>query len=218
MTKKDTNGKKKEQYVTLSRVVSEFGIPRNLVDKLLPPPILKDNPHYKCAAPMKLYRLKDVKRIVAKSKTLKKALEKSGPFRERAKKAVETKLASMRRRLDTAISNIRVDSGIKNVEQMAVDHYNERKMELASLRCDFDFDPVNISTCTDRSFIERITVNYIRHGHTEYDARLMEEYGNTGIREFYVKFRRAVLMKIAEAYPKYREECERQASKGYNEC
>lgn len=212
MTKKDTNGKKKEQYVTLSRVVSEFGIPRNLVDKLLPPPILKDNPHYKCAAPMKLYRLKDVKRIVAKSKTLKKALEKSRPFRERAKKAVETKMASMRKRMEEAIERIRVNTNVKDVEQSAVRHYNQHKLEVAFMRNDFDFEAVCLKTCDNRAFIERITVNFIRHCLTQYDSRLYRERGKVGIGEFYDGYKKAVLMKIAEAFPQYKAECERQAN------
>lgn len=47
----------KAEYITLSRVKSEYGFSDRMVAELLPEPILKPNPNYRCAAPMKLFPL-----------------------------------------------------------------------------------------------------------------------------------------------------------------
>lgn len=44
---------KDEKMITQSAVLS-MGFTKSMIDKLLPAPTLKQNPHYKSSAPMKL--------------------------------------------------------------------------------------------------------------------------------------------------------------------
>lgn len=56
--------KQKEQLISQSGVLS-MGFTKSMIDKLLPPPILKRNPHYASSAPMKLWREDDVRSVMA---------------------------------------------------------------------------------------------------------------------------------------------------------
>lgn len=68
----------------------------------------------------------------------------------------------------------------------------------------------NVAADGDEETIRRWIVNYIRHELTDYDYDLYHTKGRTGCHEQYGRYRDAVLDKIAEAYPNYAEECQRQ--------
>ena len=52
--------KQKEQLISQATVLS-MGFTKSMIDKLLPSPVLKRNPHYASSAPMKLWREDDVR-------------------------------------------------------------------------------------------------------------------------------------------------------------
>lgn len=66
------------------------------------------------------------------------------------------------------------------------------------------------SNADDPAFLERITVNFIRHELSEYDVSLWEVAGKTGIARAVAEIRRRVYSAIAQAYPSLSAECERQ--------
>jgi hypothetical protein len=62
----------------------------------------------------------------------------------------------------------------------------------------------------DPAFLERITVNFIRHKLTRYDHELERLAGKVGVRRAVRVIRRRVYEAIAQAYPQYAAECRRQ--------
>jgi len=198
--------KEKEKLVCQSTIIKDYGIPKSMVEKLLPNPKLVRNPHYKCAAPMKLYPLSAVEGLLS-IKDVQDAIEKHKRRSSAAKKAVQTKLDNVDLRADNAIKNIIVKTE-SDVEAHAIDAYNE--WETVKANTSNHYEPNYITSTPSRAFLDRITVNYIRHELTEYDERLCEEKGKVGKASFYIKYKLGVLDAIAKAYPKYAAECERQ--------
>ena len=43
------------KMITQSRIIEEYGWTKSLISKFLPDPVLKANPHYRKAAPMRLW-------------------------------------------------------------------------------------------------------------------------------------------------------------------
>ena len=71
------------KMITQSRIIEEYGWTKSLISKFLPDPVLKANPHYRKAAPMRLW-------------------EKS------ASKAVETKYSNMNHSVQLFIDSITI--------------------------------------------------------------------------------------------------------------
>jgi hypothetical protein len=83
-----------EEFVIKSKLV-EQGWTDALVTKFLPEPDqIKSNPHYRLAAPMKLYLKERVERIEATDQ-FKEAKEKSSSRKRSAQKAVESKISGL---------------------------------------------------------------------------------------------------------------------------
>jgi hypothetical protein len=59
-------------------------------------------------------------------------------------------------------------------------------------------------------FLDRITVNYVRHELTAYDRQLEDVVGRVGVQEAVRTIRRMVYATIAATYPRLAAECERQ--------
>lgn len=113
-------------------------------------------------------------------------------------KAAETK----KRKLMDAVRAMQITVarvGVNHARRLAIDHYNQRHP--GDCFADSKSDP---------AFLERITVNYIRHHLTEYDQALWDVAGKTGIRCAVVEIRKRIYSAIAEAYPSLAPECDRQ--------
>lgn len=93
------------------------------------------------------------------------------------------------------------------VLERAIDHYNfnrrGRHYDDYGYQSPADQD-------SDRNFLERITVNYIRHNLTSYDSKLFAQRGRIGGDEAVPIIRRRVFAEIACAYQHLEEECYRQ--------
>jgi hypothetical protein len=83
----------------------------------------------------------------------------------------------------------------------ACEHYNER----AAWRD----EEWTASSDADEEFLYRITVNYLRHELTEYEAELDSLHGLVGRPEASRLIRKRILDAIAEAYPWLAGECSR---------
>ena len=187
------------------KAVKERGWTDALIRKYLPTPdALKDNPMYKRAAPMKLYRLSRVEAAETTPEftaAFEKILEARPAARNAVQKAVETKrqqLLSYVQRLEIVVPVLARD----DLLQQARWHYNDRNRERERF-ADGSSDP---------AFLRRITVNFVRHRLTEYEDELYRLFGRVGTADGYRALSIKVYTAIAEAYPYLADECRRQAN------
>lgn len=190
----------------------DMGFNKKLIAKLLPNPILKQNPRYRRAAPMKLWSENDVKVAM---QTLEFADEqvKIQKRRTSAAKAVQTKTENTVRLAEKNISEITVQRiDIDELRQKTLDSkqswYYDLQANLLWDRCYSAYE-------ADEETVERWMVNYIRHRLTQYDGTLENYDGKTGKDEAYSMYAVAVLEKISEVYPELADECQRQVTAKY---
>lgn len=114
-----------------------------------------------------------------------------------AEKAVKTKIA----KLMNAVSLMKICvNKIEDVELQAIEAYNAIQRD----------EDCRATTNSEMTFLNRITVNFIRHELTEYDRSLEEIAGKTGVTIAVDAIRNKVYSAIADTYPEYEEECSRQ--------
>ena len=85
----------------------------------------------------------------------------------------------------------------------AIGHFNSRVRSR-----DDTFVPA--SADAGREFLDRITVNYLRHQQTRYDETIETLYRQVGREQAYQLLRSRVLAVIAAEYPYLASECRRQ--------
>lgn len=194
-----------KDLLTQSEIL-ELGWTKSLIGKFLPDPTLKPNPRYKKAAPMKLWNKHDVLEAM-ESEEFKAAMEKVAKRKTAAEKAYTTKANKILEEMTTVANNLKIkiipddvlrQRTIRAKEDWAMEHGN------------YDFWCYSSDIAPET--MERWIVNYIRHNLVKYDAALERLYGKCGRYEAYPEFKRIVLEKIAASYPKYAEECMRQAT------
>ena len=185
--------------------LSKRGWTKTLIARFLPEPILKTNPRYKSAAPMKLWKMEDVE-----------VAEASEEFAE-AKSQTERRKASATKAVQTKTNALRADSEAftKTIRIKVIPDAKLRELAVESRQMWYDetdaFSRFGRNAYeADETTVNRWCVNFIRHHLTTYDENLARMKGKTGVREIYPEFRNAILRKIAEAYPKYAEEARRQ--------
>ncbi len=169
------------------------------IDLFLSEPDLEmENPHYKNAAPMKLYLIRRVEEI-EKTEGFIDFKSKSLHRTTRAKKAVKTK----RDRLIEQVKEWKIDLKRENLQTItneAIVHYNKRKECIAFEKLHgCDFTPA--SSQSDRIFLRRIITNYLRHQLSNYEEQLERIFGKVGTREAYKIVRGKINKKIFEVYP-----------------
>lgn len=98
--------KQKEQLISQSGVLS-MGFTKSMIDKLLPPPILKRNPHYASSASMKLWREDDVRSVMG-TQEFQTMAAKAAARKAASAKAVETKRKNAEGIADNLIASIYV--------------------------------------------------------------------------------------------------------------
>lgn len=187
-----------DDWLTMT-ALSERGWTPAMVRTLLgTPDRTRPNPHYRRAAPMRLWALARVA-----------AAEASPGFAARQAKAAARSAASSasaaRKKHDLAerISAVEVRVPLLDRDELvwqACESYNSRSR--GDLRATPDSDP---------EFLDRICVNYLRHELTGYEAELDALYGQVGRKEARDIIRAKVYDAIADAYPDLAAECSRQA-------
>jgi len=184
--------------------IKERGWTEGMITRFLAAPdAIKPNPHYKCAAPMKLYDRERVLRI-EETEPFKVAMEQSERRRLSSKKAVRSRVM----RLLDYVESIEITVPKMSVDilrKKAITHYNYRQYD----RGNHDFCANEDS---DKDFLDRITVNYLRHEMTNYEQELRAIFGKAGKQQAYALLKKKVLDEIAEVYPSLRTECAWQAS------
>ena len=144
---------------------------------------------------MKLYLLKRVEAIETTSE-FQEYKAKAKKWRAAAMKAAETRKNNSLKSIEQGIIKVEVLE-LDQVRNKAIDSYNARSDNFAS-------------TASDLDFLERITVNFIRHNLTSYDHLLDFVKGKTGVEDGSLLIAKRIFSSIAEGYPSLAEECARQ--------
>lgn len=152
--------------------------------------------------PMRVYNIEGTRKFK----------ELSAKYLQRKKKAKEVsnnRKNSVIERAQTLPIKV-VVSDYKTVMRKAIEHWNYRQEERCLNRMWQEFDFQYATMDSDQSFLERITVNYIRHNLTCYDRLLNSHNGTTGKYEAIRILQARIYDEIAKAYPAFAEECQRQ--------
>ena len=155
------------------------------------------NSHYAKSAPMRLYDTARVASFEVSSEFLA-AKAKAARRQCGAKTAVETKRAAlMQQVLEMHVS---VETRPEHwLRRAAIEAYNERH-----------WDGDGTAEDAPAEFLERITVNLIRHNLTACDRALEEVAGRVGIASAVQAIRAKIYSAIGESYPALADECSRQ--------
>lgn len=172
------------------------------------PDTTRPNPHYRSAAPMRLYTRARVEQV-EQSPGWDQIQQTTVTRKQQAGKAVETKRQKMLRYVESVHIHVPVIAA-DVLTARACEHYNWLQAERAERHGDWDFRPA--TPTSDGTFLARITVNYLRHVHSRYERELEQIFGKVGVLEGYVALYENVSASIALAYPSLAAECARQTS------
>ena len=206
-----------EEYVKKTMCLSEIkgmGFTDKLIKELLPEPELKVNPHYKKAAPMKLWQITDVEAAM-EDPSFKKAMETRAKRKAASKKAVKTKTENLLALVQNQITKISVSK--IDIDTLRKETLSEKQDWYNYLALERDCYVESCARAADEDTVKRWMVNYIRHNLTHYDRKLMEltrtTAGKTGKHKAYLLFFEAVMGGIADVYPEFKDECDRQIAR-----
>lgn len=199
----------KKEFITKT-MLKERGWTDSLIKEFLPEPHkTSQNTYYRSAPPICLYKILIVKKI-EKTKKFSIKFEKAQKRKRSAQKAVETKLNKLKKYVEEVDINVPKMSKNKLIKS-AIKHYNEMQEEREYL---------GLKTCgqiasknSDQDFLNRITVNYIRHCLTIYEEELNVISGKIGVWEGYVDIKEKVFDEISNVYPWLRNACDLQRLK-----
>jgi hypothetical protein len=187
----------------------ERGWSQKAIDTLLPKPILKENPKYKCAAPMKLWEQSVVLKA-EKRKAFKELKVQKEKHSAAGQKAAASKKAALLEKIENCVITVQkidYDVLVKRTIREKRSWYDYQNI----MRGDYYHyeDPAH----ADQETQERWQVNYIRHKLTKYDAICESLFNQVGKENAHTLLKNKVLDKIAETYPELAEECENQKTK-----
>ena len=139
--------------------------------------------------------------------------EKSRNRRKGAKKAVETKRAKLMNEVRNWEIEIGVSTSLDAVVNAAIDHFNERLRYYEDRDLERGkeyFERERVSIHSDKDFLDRITVNYIRHELSAYDEKIDDLFGKIGKHEAFQLLNQKIYTEIGRVFPQVREEARRQ--------
>lgn len=183
-------------HITQSALLKRAGWTATLVSRLMGEPDQRKKVFGR-TVPLALFAVDRIEHAEASSE-FAQAQAAIAKRKVAAAKAVATKTANLMAAIEAMPITVERLSPAK-VRRQSIDSYNMRSRGDSFA-----------SNADDPAFLERITVNFIRHELTEYDVALWEAAGKTGIARAVAEIRRRVYLSIAQAYPALSEECERQ--------
>ena len=183
-------------HLTKSALLERAGWTATLVSRLLGEPDQRKKVFGR-TVPLALYAVARIEQAEAGSE-FAQAQALIAKRKTAAAKAVATKTAKLMAAIEAMPVTVERLSPAE-VRRQAIDSYNMRS-----------HGDSFASNADDPAFLERITVNFIRHELTEYDVALWEAAGKVGTARAVAKIRRRVYSAIAQAYPPLSEECGRQ--------
>lgn len=189
------------------KTVKDMGFTDKLIAELLPEPQLVDNPHYRKAAKMKLWKLSDVESAM-NNPVFQESLKKRKRYKEAAEKAVATKKAQLKEETDKFLESIKIEHlDIGLIRQYTLKAKQNWYDDNFCMLSNVDY---KITDGADEDTVTRWMVNYIRHKMTSYDEQLYHMKGKIGKHDMYHEIHNHILDKIAIVYPELAEECEQQ--------
>lgn len=196
------------EMITQSTVL-EMGWTKTLIKRLLPAPVEKKNRMYPHSAPYKLYE-KTVVLATMETDAFKEAMAKVEKRRESACLAVATKTKHL---------TDEIMEGVRSFDIQVIPDDELRARTLQAKR-DWYIDHEQYENIyvedADEATIQRWVVNYIRHELVIfYDRNLGCLEGKVGKYDAYETYKTEILRMIAEKYPKYANECDRQIERAY---
>lgn len=166
-------------------------------DLLVSPDALVANPRSRQAAPMRLYLERRVQDQEWQP-TFPARLALAEARRLRGLKVMDGRRASLLESIEAL--NITVPIlPLAQVQAQAIHSYNRHHGENESA-----------SPESSPAFLQRITVNFLRHHLTPYEEQLEALYGQPGRAEAYLPLSRKIFQAIQEAYPALAGECQAQ--------
>jgi hypothetical protein len=175
--------------------------------------ITKQNPYWKNSLPMKLFDVSIVeskeKTDVYKSYILKNKLKKETLRKKWVERTVALKLVLFGYIDALPIKFNAIDE--KRLIKNACTHYNNlwESRDEWSWQYEDKFADENSS---DKLFLNRIVVNYLRHEYNWYEQKLDSLYWKTWRLEWYIRLKTNILNEIWIAYPFLNDEVKRQIS------
>ena len=221
---------KKEEYITATGLIQKRDWTKTMVNKLLADVEVKwlDNPHYKCASPMGLYNMKDIKRI-EKTKKFKDAKEIADKRKASAKKAVETQkknTISMVDKFSIIVERLTLEDlkeiTLKDKQNWYDIHPKYIRYDVREY-ADYDEDDIyyfengyyeneyierNAYTAPEE-VVKRWMVNYIRHKLTNYDEELKRICGRLAREKAYAKYKNILAAEMKKVYPELEKEIDK---------
>ncbi len=188
------------KYMTYGRLKSRPGWSEKVIAQFLPEPdTLRTNPHYRSAAPSKLYLLTRIAAVESQADWQQQA-ERTNRRKLSAISATQTKrnnLIGYVERLNIVVPALKAN----DLVELACAHYNARK---ASRMYEYDEDNSYWREATaesDTDFLKRICTNYLRHQLTRYETELERIAGKVGVQEAYELLKKRVNEAIVNQYP-----------------
>lgn len=189
-------------YVAASDL-KRAGWTEGLIKKLLgAPDAQQPNPHNSLMK-MRLYRTERVEAVIATAEFAElKALSEQRS--QRAKALAEARAAKLAEQAKLLTVAVRVVHDGSLLTASAIRAYNARNINTYDSAGEFAMPT------SPPEFLERITVNYIRHELTDYDRELSQQAHKAGAEAARRIIRHKVYAAIADAYPRFAAECQRQ--------
>lgn len=189
---------KERTHIARATVKKERGWTELLLKRFLKAPdLIVDNPHYKSSPPMRLYSIVRLQAIEA-TPEFKVMMESANGRKKKANKAVDTK----RNRIMAHVNALKIDvpeMAEEELKKRAVKSYNDFKERKAMDHDDWEFEPATVDA--DDAFLNRISLNYLRHHCTRYENELRNIFGKVGVDQAYEILKEKINNAILEKYP-----------------
>ena len=203
---------KSDPHITLTTLEKSRGWTKKMINEYLgEPDKLVPNPYYRSSPPMKLYQLSRVIEVESQD-WFKSLLESKQKSREKRQAAALLVAQRKREELLDHINKLKVKivyiKTLKKLYAYGCKHYNQ----LQEYRGKYSY----ASTSDDVDFLNRITVNALRHSSSCYDEELDSLFGKVGKEMGYIHLKNKTLDEIAKMYPFLKEECDRQRVNSHN--
>jgi len=182
----------------------------SMIEKLYgKPDKTKRNSFYYNGPPISLYLITKIE-MIEKTEEYKLLKEKFDKRSSKIKLSIDKQKKDFLNQISNNITIESIEEQIKNsysykhsyVVNDAIESYNN----FHSYFDDFEIVSIN----SDKDFLERITVNYIRHNLTNYEDELLKTFNKFGKHEVINLIKYNVLIAISNVYPHLKDECKRQ--------
>ena len=193
-------------YITQTELKNRGWTTKTILRFVEQPDDTKTNPRYKSASPMKLWSLIRIEEIEGSTDFQEFSLS-NRKRREGTERAVQTK----RKSLLEQISKISVKVPVFDKDDLikrACKSYNKQQERFFLERGHWEWH--RATNKSDKDFLDRICVNFLRHRCTKYERLLEQAVGKVGVNEAYTEISRKVFTAIRQEYPDLKAECERQ--------